>query len=175
MNCDNTILTLYWSGELSEAEARQVEEHLADCETCRRELAELRELDSMVQELEPEQAPRDFVSDVMGQTVPRRSRVIEFLRRPAVSYPAFGAVAMAAAILLVVMGPWFGSSPVTRVSSVIMHQSAHTLYSKVTTANRQHSFKRRTSNFRARTGQLAKKIQLTKRLSTSRKTFRRTR
>ena len=173
MHCDTTLLTLYWSGELSEQETAQIEEHLATCEACRQELAELNAIQVMVADMPQERAPRDFVEAAASPQLEPQHKVITFLRKPAVAYPTFGAIAMAAAILIVLMGPWFGTSPVlTDGVSLAIRQPARELYTKVTTANRHTATRRasirRASNFRARAGSLAKKIQLTKRLAYSR-------
>ncbi|QJB55645.1 zf-HC2 domain-containing protein [Pseudodesulfovibrio sp. zrk46] len=181
MNCDLTLLTLYWSNELSADETRQVEAHLKECKACRLELAELKAMDDLLVHDEPAQAPKDFVAAAIHKAAPASysARLLEFLRRPAVSYPAYGAIAMAAAIMLVVMGPWFDSSKVTEISNLTIGQSSSFLQHRVNKAQRQSHkdapFKR-TTNFRARAGHLAKKIQLAKRLTHSRnRTFKTTR
>lgn len=166
MHCDITILTLYWSGELSPQETAQVEEHLATCETCRQELAELDAMQSMVSEMKQEAAPRDFVSDAIQAESTPKHKVITFLRKPAVTYPAFGAIAMAAAVLIVIMGPWFDRSPLVKGDMpVAVRQSTRSLYAKVNGYATKRATPRRTTNFRARAGHLAKKVLLAKKLS----------
>jgi len=177
MNCDITMLTLYWSGELSEQEALQIEEHLAECATCRQELAELRAMDEMVTGTPQRTAPCDFVSMASCHVTKGRPSVLQFICKPAVAYPAVGAIAMAAAVLIVIMGPWFNKPPaITVASSHATRQTAMALYTKVSNANRYATAQRASSsrtNFRARTGYLTKRIQLAKRRSFSRsKTYR---
>ena len=58
MNCDDmkAMITAYVDGELGDEERRRLEEHLAGCESCRRELAETRALGeelSMIKFTEP--------------------------------------------------------------------------------------------------------------------------
>jgi anti-sigma factor RsiW len=51
---DSPDLALYALGGLSEAEKAETDEHVADCETCRDELAELTELTDRLGEVPPE-------------------------------------------------------------------------------------------------------------------------
>ncbi len=175
MNCDITMLTLYWSGELSQEEAEQVEAHLTYCTACRQELAELNAMDESVKALPQEQAPRDFVSPAVKETDSRSTSVLAFIRRPIVAYPSMGGMAIAAAILIMVMGPWFTQpAPVAEILPQLKRQSGMALYAKAVDAKQRVTARktslRRTTNFRARAGHLTKRIRLAKRLTFRRNT-----
>ena len=61
------LLPLYPEGALSEDEKRTVEEHLAHCEACRRELALLKKTDELVKQLPPVEEPPWFAQKVMAR------------------------------------------------------------------------------------------------------------
>ena len=68
------LLGAYLDGELGNPQARRVETHLADCESCSAELASLRTLSALLQESPSPKAPtapERFVSQV-GLRLPRR-------------------------------------------------------------------------------------------------------
>jgi len=167
MQCDITQLTLYWSEELSEQEAAQVEDHLVTCARCRKELGELWAMQELMTGVPTESAPRDFVAEVSRKADESKTLHVAFWRKPVVAYPAFGAIAMAAAILIVVMGPWFDKPPA--VASV--RHTTRTLYAKINSAHRLTSRQaaiRDTTNFRARAGQLARDMRFARRIASSR-------
>ena len=63
----------YYDGELSDARARQVNAHLAECEICREALAKLEELSTLLQAApEAEKMPLDQFVDQVRLRLPRR-------------------------------------------------------------------------------------------------------
>jgi hypothetical protein len=84
---DPELLSAYIDAELSPDDMRQVEEHLAVCETCRREHAELRGISTMVREL-PVYLPRRVVEiDAADQRRPANgvAKILEFAKPLAVA------------------------------------------------------------------------------------------
>ncbi len=75
MNCNNikNLLADYLGDELESAERTQFESHLSTCASCRAEVAELREVQSVLQD-----AP-----DISIEQADQRSRCLEIRRRPA--------------------------------------------------------------------------------------------
>ncbi|MBM3469621.1 MAG: DUF4349 domain-containing protein [Armatimonadetes bacterium] len=59
-----TRLATFLDGALPDHEAAQVEAHLEGCSSCREELAQLRTTVTLLQEVEPMQAPEGFAADV---------------------------------------------------------------------------------------------------------------
>ena len=106
--CRPENLTLYHYGELEEPVRRQLEEHLENCDACRRELASLDatldRLPNLISEPSPDQV-RTFNRRLLEKTEPRRTRRLN---------PAWGwSFAVAAAVLLLlIIGPLqFGPHP----------------------------------------------------------------
>lgn len=96
-------LTEYQLGLLDEAEAREVQAHLAECHGCREELAALERLDALIEPAEQHEAPANMWSDIRARMKPRRAPWWEAWRdspKPA--------LAMAAAMLLAIGGVWLG-------------------------------------------------------------------
>lgn len=101
-------LSAYMDGELPAAEAHRMEAHLAVCEECRRELAELRRLQALLRGLPEPRLPRSFTLPVTGSVpVPaaeaRRERETQRRQRPVAARAAqwAGGVAAAAGLALV--------------------------------------------------------------------------
>ncbi len=61
------LLPLYEDGVLSDAEKRLVEEHLAHCDACCRELADLRKAAALVRGLPEAALPPWFEQKIMAQ------------------------------------------------------------------------------------------------------------
>jgi anti-sigma factor RsiW len=98
MNCDQTNkIARYHDGELSPADRATFDSHLADCESCRRDLAELRSLSMLVRSAERAPAPDD--------ARPRWRRLRRAEER-AVRRTAGWLTATAAAIILGVLLTW---------------------------------------------------------------------
>lgn len=57
---DETLLSAFMDGELSENQAQSVRRHLAGCEPCRQLLEELKAADAMIQGLETMEPSADF-------------------------------------------------------------------------------------------------------------------
>ena len=99
------LIDLYVSGDLSGAEARKVEKHLAGCERCRKEAAayraRLEDLSSLASERQPDVLPPFFWQGIQKEIL------LEEERRKAGPIPTAHAfrkriLAMAAALLLAV-------------------------------------------------------------------------
>ena len=77
------LLGAYLDGELHGLRLRQVEDHLAKCAACRKELAELRSLSTLLQESLPTEAftPTDRFVANLTLTLPRRP-VTTPIRKP---------------------------------------------------------------------------------------------
>lgn len=108
MDCKSDMLLLYWSNELNPEEQRQMQEHLARCEACQRELEQLRELaglySSMPPELADETPPFDAVGLASSATPPPLQQAAPAARRSAVSWKKMGLAACFVALLA--LGVW---------------------------------------------------------------------
>ena len=95
-----TLLSSYVDGEVSDAEARQVEDHLSSCAECRRDLETLRMSVELLRALPALDPPRSFALD----------RVPDFARPPLAPLWATGMATSLAGLLLVVflLGDAFG-------------------------------------------------------------------
>ena len=60
-------IAAYAQGEPSIEEVARFEEHLAGCESCRREAEEFREVVAMMRELPPEPLTRDLAPDILAK------------------------------------------------------------------------------------------------------------
>ncbi len=109
MKCDDLkeMLSEYIDGELAGVEVAAVEAHVAKCDGCRAELAELRRTAELVRSLPRAEAParlgRHVAATVERQVMARRRSM--FLRWSHVG----GLVAAAAALVIVIqLAPWDG-------------------------------------------------------------------
>lgn len=108
---DSEELTAYVLGVLGEQEVRAVDEHIASCDRCRGELAELREMERALGEVPPEafvDGPPDG-GDLLLQRTLRQARA-ERAGRDRRRLAATGAVAAATAAVLLVGGVLIGQS-----------------------------------------------------------------
>ena len=66
MKCDLSIELLngYLDGELDKEHKAEIEKHLKECEVCRKELEELRQLDEHVRTVEIEEPSREFIFNI---------------------------------------------------------------------------------------------------------------
>lgn len=98
-------LSAYASGQLTGEETQKVEQHLATCESCRKELHRLRQLDVLLSnagEIEP--SPR-FIQGVLNK-IQQDQKVIAFRSRRKLSWVALAAVvAFFVFVLAVSRGP----------------------------------------------------------------------
>lgn len=108
---DSEQLTAYVLGVLGEQEVRAVDEHIASCDPCRDELAELREMEQALGEVPPEafvDGPPEGGHLLLQRTL-RRARA-ERAGRDRRRYAAIGAVAAAAAGVVLYGGVLIGQS-----------------------------------------------------------------
>ena len=108
---DSEELTAYVLGVLGEQEVRAVDEHIASCDQCRDELAELREMEQALGEVPPEafiDGPPEG-GDLLLQRTLRQARA-ERAGRERRRYAAIGAVAAAAAGVLLYGGVLIGQN-----------------------------------------------------------------
>lgn len=89
------LLSSYVDDELSQEELERVNEHLADCESCAKELALLREVTSKVKDLPEPDFPPELHRKLMEKTREQSGRRTRQARIPFRSYAA-----MAAGVLL---------------------------------------------------------------------------
>ena len=76
MRCDQPALSRYLDGDLTLPARRELENHLAGCDVCRRELAELRMVDEVLSEWGTVQVPVSSTSDrEVLSAVDRRRRL----------------------------------------------------------------------------------------------------
>jgi anti-sigma factor RsiW len=68
------LLSAYVDGELTQAEARAVEEHLLDCGACRRAYEDLRATKALLGALPVAEPPAGWWSSLRAPLVPSRSR-----------------------------------------------------------------------------------------------------
>lgn len=68
-NCSDieNLLPLYQEGVLSEEEKRTVDEHLAQCDACRKEMADLQKADELIKALPPVEEPPWFEQKIMAR------------------------------------------------------------------------------------------------------------
>jgi anti-sigma factor RsiW len=93
MTCDSELIVSYLYDELTGTERQQLERHLADCETCRAEVAGLRGTRTLLSGWAPPEPD-------LGFEVVRRPTVVGSPRRLRVS-PAWGLAAAAVLVLAV--------------------------------------------------------------------------
>ncbi len=94
-------LALYLDGELSLGDQRRLEDHLAACEACRIELAELRAVKRALGSIPLEDAPRSFALTPGMLEGPRRSGASTLRRLEMASRLAAAGLAVALAVVLV--------------------------------------------------------------------------
>lgn len=102
-------LSAYCHGELAEPESRRVAEHLIGCQSCRRELEEIKLVVSLAGQLPLASAPDSMWSEIEAK-LDERSRPTKSETKP--SLPAFAfnwrLIATACAVLLLAFGAgWF--------------------------------------------------------------------
>jgi anti-sigma factor RsiW len=108
---DSEQLSAYVLGVLGEQEVRDVDQHIATCDPCRGELAELREMEQALGEVPPEafiDGPPEG-GDLLLQRTLRQARA-ERSGRDRRRYAAIGAVAAAAAGVLLYGGVLIGQN-----------------------------------------------------------------
>lgn len=110
MSCDKylELLTLRLDGELSEAEDRELEAHLAACPDCQTAGAQLAALQSAFAEWEDISAPEGFVQGVMDRIQAEESgkKIVPLFKRPQIR-----ALAGLAACAALVIGLYSVSQP----------------------------------------------------------------
>ena len=79
MKCNDNIILLYWSGDLSQEESASVEQHLQGCPACASYFAELCCLDNTVEEIQPE---KDLVSIAL-QKSQKKTPILQFILKAA--------------------------------------------------------------------------------------------
>ena len=114
MKCPLEKLGAYLDGELRANELRQIEEHLAACQSCRVELGRLKKLDGLLRNLGSLSAPADFETRLSQRLEGTAKRVVPMTRFAALKKFA---VAAAAALILTAGGIFMvGNSPRQPVS-----------------------------------------------------------
>ena len=93
-------LVAYDDGDLSPGQTAEIEAHLAACQSCSDELAELRGAIGMVESLAQEEAGPEFTADVLAAI--RSRRVAEEPARP-VMWPAAVGLGLAGAVVSVAL------------------------------------------------------------------------
>ena len=131
MKCENIEeqLSAYIDNELSKREMTTVEQHLLDCATCSKSLAQLKHIADMVSEIPPV-SMSDRASERLEAAIEERLYApepeLQSSERPAwwrwVTRPAFGAVA--ASFAVVVLAVLVVSPPIQREQSLSMNQKA---------------------------------------------------
>lgn len=115
-------LTAYASGQLTGDEAQKVEQHLKACESCRKELHRLRQLDlllSSVGDIEP--SPR-FMQGVWNR-IQQDQKVIAFRSRRKLSWVALAAV-IAFFVFVLAVNRWPHSPEVAHQTQPQQHKVA---------------------------------------------------
>ena len=117
------LLGDYNLGVLAERETRRVEAHLEQCERCRRELAELRELDVLLGTLPDARPPRDLWPTVKARLRPRNrlTALLADLWQPALAVAA--AVVLALIINSASLAPQF-DTPVSVSAAAALQAEA---------------------------------------------------
>ena len=77
MNCHEALTQIneLFDRELNLADSRLLDDHLADCERCRRYLDEMQAVDQWAKELEPVSPGPNFAERVMAHVAPRESAI----------------------------------------------------------------------------------------------------
>jgi anti-sigma factor RsiW len=96
---DPERISLYLDGELSPAEAGEVEEHLAGCSRCRSTYDAFVQLRTLLQKAEPVQPVDELAQRRALREILRDRPPIPFLRRP-VTLPAPGLAALVGALVV---------------------------------------------------------------------------
>lgn len=116
MCIDGQLLSAYLDGELKEPYKTQVQEHLEHCETCRKQLANMAELDETVKATKTSDELLDRKKDMIFNTLDQKyfqsgKKVNFFRRKIEMSLPAM--ITAAAAVVFIFIGGFmfFGSNP----------------------------------------------------------------
>jgi anti-sigma factor RsiW len=107
--CPNQLqIEAYYDGELSPEAAREIDAHLADCDSCRRELQHLRAMTQFVQSFNPAPITRDVMARLHEQVDALTQRdTLRFAKQ----------LSSLAACLLVAAGVWFATTSQTSEAS----------------------------------------------------------
>ena len=116
MCIDGQLLSAYLDGELKEPYKTQVQEHLEHCEACRKQLANMAELDETVKATKTSDELLDRKKDMIFNTLDQKyfqsgKKVNFFRRKIEMSLPAM--ITAAAAVVFIFIGGFmfFGSNP----------------------------------------------------------------
>lgn len=101
MRCDQATLSRYLDGDLTLPARRDLEHHLAGCDACRRDLAELRMVDELLGEWGSIQLPVSSVSDrEVLSAVERRRRLAPLFALSRVTPAAVGSCIAAVLVFM---------------------------------------------------------------------------
>lgn len=123
MQCHDhrTKIDEYLAGFLTPEEAKVFEKHLAQCRSCRDELASFRELNRMVAEAGPGIPPVDLTKEIMARvknsSPAKAKRILSLL-------PDLTAAAAAAIIIFWFSGPVLAKSNVPDYTPGVVHVSS---------------------------------------------------
>lgn len=116
MCIDGQLLSAYLDGELKEPYKTQVQEHLERCEACRKQLANMAELDETVKATKTSDElldrKKDMILNTLDQKYFQSGKKVNFFRRKIeMSLPAM--ITAAAAVVFIFIGGFmfFGSNP----------------------------------------------------------------
>jgi anti-sigma-K factor RskA len=111
MNDPHALVAPYALDALDPQEEREFEEHLASCESCREELARLRETASSLAYAAPGPAPPVALKErILEQARAERPNVVSLPRRRSWTAPLAAAAAVAAAAAIA-LGVWGATRP----------------------------------------------------------------
>lgn len=123
------LLSSYLEGHLDKHSSMQLEEHLAGCVACRRQMDDLAMLVNELQGLESVKAPSDFLDQIHARLAPpfRRHNLIKKLFHPwRIKIPLELASAVALALLVVaVIGIQKEEKPISQKPKMVVSRSAH--------------------------------------------------
>jgi len=127
------------AGECLSSESRQLQEHLDNCQECRAELAELRQLDFFLDLWSPDPSPPDLMEGVF-QALRQEPRTVEPVLNRWFRPSLFRDLIFAAAVSLAVFWvgfSWQAVSHVNQAGKNINHMT--TVYSRVVGDNLERS------------------------------------
>ncbi len=103
MKCDlpRELLSGYLDDELDKKQQSEIEEHLKECQRCREELEELRQMDRYVKTLEIEEPSREFIFNLNRRVIERVGKKSRFKFFPL--SPILVPVAVAALVFIVLI------------------------------------------------------------------------